>query len=343
MRGGMYNGIKDVTLENFQEPELKEKSLIVKNLRAGICGTDIGAYLRGGEAVGIFPGNQFGHEMVGVIEKVADDTNEFEIGKVVFVNPTEAREIPEGWNKTMSVDMAGAFSEYVRVENPQWGINLFEIPQNVSLESAAIIEPMCVAMNGVVSAEPKKGEKAIVYGAGPIGLAALVELKSFGVEEVIVADTIPRRLEAVEKLGGIACDVTTTPINDFAMQLWGTHTGDLGQATTDADIVIDCAGYSDSIKDFISCAKLYSRYVAIALGMHQEPISMFDLVLRRVKLIGSSAYTPEIIQMVIDLLATGTDVSPIITDVYGLSDISRAFEYASHSSENIKVLIDHTK
>ena len=214
MRGGMYNGIKNVSLENFEKPVLKENSLVVKNLRAGICGTDIGAYLRGGDAVGIFPGNQFGHEMVGVIEEIAEGVEGFEKGKTVFVNPTEAREIPEGWNKTMSVDMAGAFSEYILIENPRWGVNLFEIPENVSLESAAIIEPMCVAMNGVVSARPVKGERAIVYGAGPIGLAAMVELKSMGVEEVIVADAIPLRLEAVEKLGGIACDVTKTPINE---------------------------------------------------------------------------------------------------------------------------------
>ena len=111
MRGGMYNGIKNVSLENFEKPVLKENSLVVKNLRAGICGTDIGAYLRGGDAVGIFPGNQFGHEMVGVIEEIAEGVEGFEKGKTVFVNPTEAREIPEGWNKTMSVDMAGAFSE----------------------------------------------------------------------------------------------------------------------------------------------------------------------------------------------------------------------------------------
>ena len=343
MRGGMYNGIKNVSLENFEKPVLKENSLVVKNLRAGICGTDIGAYLRGGDAVGIFPGNQFGHEMVGVIEEIAEGVEGFEKGKTVFVNPTEAREIPEGWNKTMSVDMAGAFSEYILIENPRWGVNLFEIPENVSLESAAIIEPMCVAMNGVVSARPVKGERAIVYGAGPIGLAAMVELKSMGVEEVIVADAIPLRLEAVEKLGGIACDVTKTPINESAMNLWGSHTGDLGQPITDADIVIDCAGYPDSIKDFMTCAKLFSRYVAIALGMTQEPISTFDLVLHRVQLIGSSAYTPEIIQKVIDLLATGVDVSPIITDVYGLTDISKAFEEAAKSAENIKVLIDHTK
>lgn len=66
-------------------------------------------------------------------------------------------------------------------------------------------------------------------------------------------------------------------------------------------------------------------------------------MLHRVQLIGSSAYSPEIIQKVIELLASGLCVSPIITEIYGLSDISKAFEEASKSEKNIKVLIDHTR
>lgn len=73
MRGAMYNGVKNVTLEQFEKPKAGPNDVVVEVKRAGICGTDIHAYLLEGESVGILPGNQFGHELVGEIHEVGEN------------------------------------------------------------------------------------------------------------------------------------------------------------------------------------------------------------------------------------------------------------------------------
>ena len=343
MRGGQYNGIKNVELSEFDKPILKQDSILIKNMRAGICGTDLHAYTLEGESVGILPGNQFGHEMCGVIDSIGSGVDGFEVGQRVFVNPVTFRSIPEGYTPTMSADMAGAFSEYVLVEKPQWNVNLFKIPDHVSLDFAVLVEPLSVSMNGVMLAQPQKGQKAIIYGAGTIGLGCLVALKHLGIEDVIVADSVPLRLETVKKLGGIPCDITKTKTNQFALDLWGNLTAGMGMDMNDADLVFDCAGYTGSIRDYLDNAKMGSQLICIALGNGQVPISTSELAFKSVSIKGSCGYTSQANQEVIRMLDSGIDFFPIITATYPLSKISEAFEDATNVNKNIKVIIDHTK
>lgn len=343
MLGAKYNGLRDVTLGEFEKPTLKPNSVIIKNLRAGICGTDITGYTVDGPAVGIHPGNQFGHEMVGVVDEIGENVTGIEKGTIVFVHPNRFRECPEGWTQIMSCDMAGASSQYVLVDEPQLGYNLFEIPSNVSLDAAALVEPLSVSMNGALLANPKETDNVIIYGAGPIGLGALASLQFLGVKNIIVADTIPLRLEAVEKMGAIACDVTKHNINEFAIEQWGSCIGNLGQTTNNVDIVVDCAGYPASIKDFMDYAKIGAKMICIAMGAATVPVSTYDIVLKDVQIISSCAYTTETNNKVIEMLASGKDVTPIISDVYPLTDCTNAFIKAADSKNSIKVVIDHTK
>ncbi len=87
----LYYGPKDIRLEEIDRPQPKEKDVIVKVMRAGICGSDLKAYLHDGHSVGIlwkdeYPGidGQFGHEMVGVIDEVGGDVTAVHIGDRVF-------------------------------------------------------------------------------------------------------------------------------------------------------------------------------------------------------------------------------------------------------------------
>ena len=344
MRGAMYNGVKkDVTLEQFEKPVVKPNTVLIKNVTAGICGTDLTAYLYDGDAVGIHSGNQFGHEMIGIIEEVGEGAEEFTLGTRVFVNPMCFRNIPEGWTPTMSADMAGAFSEYVLVEKPEWDVTLFKIPESVDSIKAALTEPLSVSMNGVLLSGATKGSKAIVYGAGPIGLGALAGLRFMGVEDIIVADTQPFRLDKVKEMGGIPCDVTKTPINDFAKELWGCGTNNFGEPTNLADVVIDCAGHPKAMRDFLDGAKMDSKFICIALGGTLEQTSVAEICLKVVQLIGSCGYTSKTVKTVLSMLESDIDVTPMITSVYGLSDVTIAFKEAANGSKNIKVIIEHSK
>lgn len=344
IRAGIYNGVKDVVLGEVEKPEITPQSIVIKNIRSGICGTDLHAYNIEGPGVGIIPGNQFGHEMAGVIDEVGGEVIGFTPGEHVFINPCTFETPTPEKSILMCCDMAGAFSEYVRCDEPKREYNVFHLDDNLSWDVAALIEPLSVAMNGVVLTRPQKGEKAIVYGAGIIGLCTLACLKYLGIEDVIVCDTVPFRLERVKEMGGIPCNAKEENVNDFAKKMWGATTGNNGEANTDADIVIDCAGYPTSLENIMECAKVGSRIAIVALGTHEEKVTEVNIAYKACAIFGSFAYTPEVNRMVIDMIEKDENpFKPIVTSVYGLSDITKAFEEACKADVNIKVLIDHAK
>lgn len=344
MRAAIYNGVKNITLEEVEKPVLETGAIIIKNVRAGICGTDLHAYNIEGEGVGILEGNQFGHEMAGIIDEVSAELTEFEVGTHVFINPCTFEIPTPERNILMCCDMAGAFSEYITCKEPVKEYNVFELDKSLPWDIAALIEPLSVAMNGVLITNPKKGEKAIVYGAGIIGLCTLACLKYLGVDDVIVVDTVPMRLEKVKQLGGVACNAKEINVNDFAKKLWGTSIGNAGEENNNADITVDCAGYPGALENIIKCAKVGSRISIVSLGTSEEKVVESTLAFKAVTICGSFAYTPQVNRKVIDMITEcPKNFEPIVTATFGLSDIVKAFDEACNSSKNVKVLIDHSK
>lgn len=344
MRAAIYNGLKNVTLEEIEKPAVPHSGILVKNIRSGICGTDLHAYGIDGPEVGIVPGNQFGHEMSGVIDEVGNGVTGFEKGQHVFINPVTFKEPTAEMSVLMCCDMAGAFSEYVPVEKPVAEYNVFTLPESLPWDIAAMIEPISVALNCIVKCAPKKGEKVIIYGGGIIGLCALACLKCMGIDDVIVTARNPFRSAKVVEMGGILCNTKEMPIHQFAMEKWGKLTGNNGEDTWDADVVIDCAGYTGSFEEIMRYAKCGSRIGVIALGTSSESLTENNLCFKDVSIHGSFAYTPEVNRMVIDMISANPEAfAPIATATYGLSQIAEAFEAANDSRKNVKVLIDHAK
>jgi 2-desacetyl-2-hydroxyethyl bacteriochlorophyllide A dehydrogenase len=344
MKGAIYKGVRHVELGEFDIPKAGPKDVVVRNMRAGICGTDIHAYLEEGESVGILPEHPFGHEMVGQVCEVGKNVKNVGNGMRVFVNPVTFRKPPKGYNATQSADMAGAFSEYILVEEAEIGYNLFPLPDELGYDRAVLTEPMSVSMHGVNMSEPKPGEQAIIYGAGTIGLGALVEMKACGVKEVIVSDVVDKRLAIVEALGGIPFNAKNGNLIAFAKERWGIQFGIMGEETTDADIVMDCAGSKGILEEFMASAKVGSRFVIVALGHGPERIAPIEVVLKSVKIMGSCAYNAEDHKQVISLLSDKKIVvEPMITHTFGLSDIKKAFEVAADKDNEIKVVISHEK
>ncbi len=200
MKGAVYYGIEDVKIEERPKPTPGPKDVIVKNVCAGICGTDISAYYHGGEPYGIKPNHIFGHEMAGYVVEVGSEVNDISVGMRCFVNPVTIK-VPGSAPAIEIADMAGAFGEYVLVEEAKIDYNIFPLPENVTFEEAAIIEPFNVGNRAVNNGHAKPGEKCVVYGAGPIGLCAVASLKGKGIKDIVVIDLNNRRLTVAKKMG----------------------------------------------------------------------------------------------------------------------------------------------
>ena len=344
MKAGIYHGLHDVSVEEIEKPKLIPGSIVIRNVRAGICGTDLHAYGLEYEGVCIYPGNQFGHEMVGIVDKVADGVSEFEEGDFVFVNPCTFKDPTPERGTLANCDMAGAFSQYVRVDRPRESYNVFKLDPSLSPDVAALIEPVSVALNGIEIASPKPGDKVLIYGGGIIGMCALACLGCLGFNDVVVTARNDFRCGKVKELGGVLCDTREQTIPEFVIGRWSRLTGNSSEETWNADLVIDCGGWKGCIEEMMRYAKAGSAISELSLGISEERITASQLACKAIRIFGSFAYTPEVNSRAIAMISENPDrFAPIVTSVFGLSRLPEAFEAASDSHQNVKVLIDHAR
>src|SRR5262249_45971968 len=140
------------------------------------------------------PPTPWGHEIVGRVAEVGTGVKDLKEGMSVAVNPMLARSA--GYMEAVKV---GGFGEYVKVENAEFGTNLFALSESISDLDAAAIEPAVTGFHLARASGPKPGEKVAIFGAGTAGLAALLALRSMGIYDVILADFSEYRLEKARK------------------------------------------------------------------------------------------------------------------------------------------------
>lgn len=220
-------------LLNYDYPELKKDSIIVKVEAAGVCGTDKHMYLGRAAKYPIIPG----HEVAGIVEEIGEEaqekiviigTDKLKKGDRVVVTPGSkvcgkcyfCTHVPNKPNLcsnrfvygVSSCDepphLFGGFAEYMYIKPNSW---LFKIPDNLSSEIASLTEPVSVALKAVERAiqpgEPYTGNglgigrSTLVIGAGPIGILATAILKYIGAGKIIVSDLVESRLSMAKDLG----------------------------------------------------------------------------------------------------------------------------------------------
>ncbi|HPA60417.1 MAG TPA: zinc-binding dehydrogenase [Clostridia bacterium] len=344
MKAGIYHGIRQVAVEQRDKPAIGPRDVLIQVTYAGICGTDIGAYLHGGDAVGIYPGNEFGHEFVGIAAEVGAEVQGITKGMRLTINPTDRRSVEtSGMNTTEIADMAGAFSQYVYVENARLNKNVFHLPDTLPDEIAMLTEPLSVSMHAVNLSQAKKGDKVLVYGAGTIGLSAVAALKYKGVTDIIVSDINDFKLSFAEKLGAVPFNSNGKSLPDFVKQTWGTLKGNASENTWNADVVLDCAGAPQILQEYMDNAKTNSTFVEVAINMQPSELSLFWLLAKEAVIKGSRGYTPEDILQSIDALNhPDCKLKEIITHTFSLEELPKAFEVGSNPNQAVKVAIKHS-
>lgn len=189
MKAWVLKGIDNIVREEVNRPELDDDSVIVRVKAAGICGSDIPRiYKTGAHKMPLIPG----HEFSGQIVEIGKSVNRDLLGRKAGIFPlipcmkceqckTGKYEMCNNYNYLGS-RCDGGFAEYVKV--PAW--NIIALPDNVSYETAAMLEPMAVAVHAIRRISPEKGKKSAVIGLGTIGLLITMFLKKMGIEDIIV-------------------------------------------------------------------------------------------------------------------------------------------------------------
>lgn len=335
---GIYHGQGDVRVEERPMPEVGSKDVLVRNLRGGICGTDINIVKAGSDVMGIRFGKEFGHEFFGEVEAVGAEVKDIKVGMRVGVNPITAKRV----GRRLSLEVGG-FSQYVLIENAALNYNLYEMNDQVTPEEAVLMEPMSVGFHGAFSVKPKQGECIVVLGAGPIGLSAAAGLIGEGIDNVIVVDMDEFRLEKAATIGAKTINTKHIALADGLAEIAGT-VNVYGQEMPNIDAFIDTAGAPSLIKEVMTLVKPFTRIAIIAVYKEEVPISLAQVMSMELTIVGASGYTHEDIDKVIDHLnKKKTPISNIVTHVYGLDELQTAFETATAAKETIKVIVDLTK
>lgn len=338
MKAAIYYGHNDIRVEDKDLPLVGSRDVLVKNLRAGICGTDINIVKAGAGNTGISYGSEFGHEMVGeVVEIGVEVSSAIHVGMIVGVNPITAKKV----GRRKSLECAG-FSQYVLIEEAQLNYNLYEIDQSVPLEVASLLEPMSVGRHGAFSADPKPDDHIVVLGAGPIGLLAAASLLAEGMKHVCVVDMDDWRLSKAAELGALTINTKTTSLEEGLTQHYGT-VDVYGHNFPNVDVFVDAAGAPILFEAIMKIVKPKARISIIAVYKSEVPLSLLQVMSKEVQIKGASGYTDEDLSQVVQHLNNEKDkLAGLVTHVYKLDDIGQAFETAIEATKTVKVVIDLT-
>lgn len=326
----------EIKLDQVNRPEPGPNDVLIRVHRCGICGSDI-SYSKLGGLPGAASPFAFGHEFAGEVFALGAEVKGLALGDKVVINPEGAD------NGIGSNGLKGAFAPYVLFENfnDDRGA-VIKLPDSLTYDHAALIEPLAVGMNGVDRGKVKAGDKVVVFGGGPVGLGAALVAKYIGAGSVVVVDLSEKRLAAAEALGLIPFKADSGDVNVFLKQTHGTVTLDkrLGeQAAT--DVFIEATGVGAVFQQILSTARKNARIVVI--GVHFTPVEldMVNFLMRQLTISSSMAYSNDVFKRVIAMLTSGTvDVDPLITDTFPLSQFEQAFDKAKQQNQSVKVLVD---
>lgn len=347
MRSLIYYGPGNIRMEDRPMPKANEKDVVVKVARAGICGSDLTAYLLDGMSVGILRNGQFGHdgqfghEMVGTVYEVGKEVEDIKVGDRVFVNPTVCKR-----NGMMGCDIAGAFSEYVLVEDAAYGYNLLKLADDVTFDEAIVTEPFAVGTHGKNCIQVKPHEKVVIYGAGTIGLCTLNSVLAIGCHKPVVVDTNIQRLELAKEMGAeIFCPGTDNSLKEFLISHFGNVVDSFGFSKPDVDAYIDCAGSGSILDQIVSMAKKNSRIAIVAIYHKPVNVNVANFLSSELMMKGSCGYQfSDVMEAFQNINNHRTQIARIVTHHFNHEQSIEAFQTAAdRNSGAIKVVIDYNE
>ena len=336
MKAAIYNGKKDVTIKELSTPHAGENDIVIKNIYSSICGTDVAVYFHGpetGHKVDV--GGEFGHETISEVVEVGKNVKGINVGDIVYPYPLYAKD------DVSRAGTLGGFSEYILIPNCILNKSVYKLKDGISLKEACLIEPFTVGCRSARRSFPKKGENAIVFGAGTIGIAAAISLKYFGCDKVMIVDLSDFRLNICKKLGFETCNSNQENLLEKAKEYFGESYSRHGK-TADVDIFIDAAGAESILETYQSIGKIESRLVVVAVLKGKRPVDILDMTYSQHAIIGSGGYFPIDVEDVMNIMASHKwNIESIITNEFSQEEIAKAIEMAGDSQNALNVIIKY--
>jgi L-iditol 2-dehydrogenase len=339
LRAGVYYNNRDVRVEERPRPRIGPGELLVRIEASGICGSDLMEWYRAARAPLVL-----GHEVAGEIAEVGEGVEGYHAGDRVSVTHhvpcLECRYCNSGHETTCetlhrTTFDPGGFAEYVRMPAINVRHGVLKLPDNVSFEEGAFVEPVGCVVRGLRLARFRPGDTVAVIGAGPSGLLYAHVAAMLGAGPVICVDLVENRLAAARALGAAA---TLHPADDPPARLPSLNEG------RRADLVVLCAASPAAIGQGLKCVERGGTVLFSAPSPDNQPlpIPINDLFWRNeITLTSSYASGPADSVEALALIASGRlRVRETVSHRLGLGEIGHAFELAASAASSLKVMVE---
>lgn len=325
------HGVNDVRLDQADVPKPGPRDIVIGVKCCGICGSDL-TYIKIG---GIPPGRvtPIGHEAAGEIIALGAEVEGLSLGQRVVVNPmTTPSYVGSGGPE-------GAFTQQLLVRDAKADVNIYEIPEGLPYELAAMTEPLSVALHGVNRMEVSPGDKVAVFGCGPIGLGMIMWLADRGLSDVVALDLSPVRLERALKLG--ASHVINPAKEDVREKLLELHGSSklFSRESVGTDAYIDAAGAPNLVSDIVRMAKFQSRFVVTAAHMKPVELDLMAMLTTEMTITTAVGYPTEMPEVLAAIPRLRDKVASMITHRFDFADVLAGIEQ-SRDPSSTKVMVE---
>ena len=332
MKVAVLHGPEDLRLDESPRPQIGSGDLLIKVVAAGICGTDLHFRHMGPR----YPDKPMplGHEFSGDVVEVGSEVRNFQAGdRVAYNSNNSPADMGRGGE-------CGGFGNFVVLRDVDTHAqSLCRVPENVSPEHAALVEPISVGAHAVNRANPMPSESVALFGAGPIGLGVIMALTGRGIEDIIVFEPSAVRRERAMALGIRAAfdprdeapESSLGKLRGFG-EIWGVP-----HAKT--DVFFEASGAPGVLSDIVRFCNKGSRVITIAL--HREPLTLDGtrIMSKEISIIGAQGYPFEFPEVMAKIASGKIDPEKMISHRFPFDQFTEAFEVAENANMAAKVIL----
>jgi L-iditol 2-dehydrogenase len=324
---------RHVAVHPAEVPVPGPHQVLVEVAAVGVCGSDVHYYDHG--RIADFVVREplvLGHEASGTIRAVGAQVSDRTPGQRVALEPQETcgrcRECLSGrYNLCPDVHffatppVHGAFAQYVVLD----AIRAHPVPDQVSDEAAALIEPLSVAVWAAQKVGIAPGDRVLVTGAGPVGLLCADVARARGAAWVAVSDTNDRRLAVAADRG--------------ASQTINVVAESLADRLDPVDVVVECSGATPAVQSAFSVAAPAARIVLVGMGAPVMELPVATIQIRELTVTGTFRYA-NAYPAAIALAASGAvDLDGLVTGRFGLEQVEEALSVSKADPQTLKPVV----
>ncbi|GAA1227354.1 zinc-dependent alcohol dehydrogenase [Pseudonocardia alaniniphila] len=344
MRSARWQGIGSIGLIEEQAPVPGPLDVVLDVGACGICGSDVHAFAEG---AWIAEGSAMGHEFAGTVSAAGAGIRDLAVGHRVAVNPmgpcgTCAQCAAGRTNLCADPHRSarGGLGDQVLVPHAEMDGRLFRMPEGMSFEEGAFLEPLSVAVRAVRSAAPDLDAPIVVAGLGSIGQCVLRVLQAAGARDMLGIDVSPARLKVAAATGAAVLDSRSADAHEHILDRWGTSNSPYQPGSGNVRTFFECSGALPVLALATAVTRAGGTVAVAGLTSTTPPVDVNTIVQKELRLLGSFAYTPVDSTEAFRLLSEGhVQVAPLVSHRVPLSRVAEAFATQHAVDGSVKVVV----